>query len=178
MTDRNGKSNGCTRRLLERQPGKGRDILSAKEKRNTAARLILERSLASLEASGDITLSTSRSRVAGMLAEALADADLFQWKGETAIALELISNRWQPVGTNLAEAAVHGVQLGGILQAGGVDDVVDYLRVVEAQHRGGPPRPTQEYRALARRLESAYREVSPNPKMSPSRSSLPPSAGA
>lgn len=160
MTDRVGTASGSNRRLAGHEPG---GPLTAKEKLNTAARLVLERSLASLEASGDLTLSTSRSGVANALALALDDADLLQVTGQIVIALELIAHRWQPAGDNLAEAAFHGVQLGGIVQSGELDDVADYLRVVEAQHRRGSPESLETYRALARRLEAAYREVMPAP---------------
>ena len=117
-----------------------------------------------MERSGQLTLSVNRRRAATVLLDGLEDAGLLRWTGESAIALELVARRWPPVQADLTLAAHHAVQLAGIVLAGELDHVADYLRVVEAQHTHSDPAPLDRYHTLARHLETAYREIVPRPQ--------------
>jgi len=136
--------------------------LAVKDTVRRAAASVLEHDLANMESDGDISLDGRRDLLAARLAESLERVGLLSLTGETAIALELVAAGWGPVGKDLAEASVHGVHLGGIMQSGEEDHVADYLRVMEAQHSRSAPQPLERYRALARRLRSAYRDATPD----------------
>jgi hypothetical protein len=133
-----------------------------KDKVRRAAESVLGQELSALAAAGDLTLHEQASELGLVLAEGLERAGLLSLTGETAIALELVAAEWPPVRGDLAEAAVHGIHLGGIMLSGLEDHVADYLRVMQSQHSGDAPQSLDHYRGLARRLRLAYREAVPD----------------
>lgn len=137
-------------------------IPTAKDRVRDAAAGVLERVLLSLVSDGQLQLRGRPGAVALQLADRLQDVGLLSLTGETAIALELVASRWPPVGDDLAEAAIHGVHLGGIVLSGEDEHIADYLRVMEAQHLGNTPSGLDDYRNLAHRVRNAYLDATPD----------------
>lgn len=135
---------------------------TAKDRVRAAAAGILEHALDSLRDEGDVHIIGGTGQVALILADRLQDVGLLSLTGETAIALELVASRWPPVAGDLAEASLHGIHLGGIVLSGEDEHIADYLRVVEAQHKGTTPTSLEEYGRLAHRIRTVYLEATPD----------------
>jgi hypothetical protein len=137
-------------------------VQTATDRVRSATAGVLERALNALRDDGDVQIEGRTGQVALVLADRLQDVGLLSLTGETAIALELVASRWPPVAGDLAEASLHGVHLGGIVLTGEDDHIADYLRVVEAQHRGAVPTDLEGYRDLAHRIRTAYLDATPD----------------
>ena len=135
---------------------------TARDRVRAAAAGVLEHALNALRDDGDVEIVGRTGQLALILADRLQDVGLLSLTGETAIAMELVASRWPPVAGDLAEASLHGLHLGGIVLSGEDEHIADYLRVVEAQHKGTVPTSLEEYSRLAQRIRTVYLDATPD----------------
>jgi hypothetical protein len=120
---------------------------------NTPLWVMLESELATLEANGDVRLTTAREYVVGALCERIAS--IFGWLDGTTLRAwrTLRAANWPPDATE-AERFEIVQSIDGVIRSGTAEHVADALRSFAPQ-REGKSRPIEELREIAQLLVAA-----------------------